>query len=78
MFEAGGFTGSLAFDAEWFNVRVKLVEPGYAPSARFISNGASRMRGLIPEAYAAVRGAFSRSYLCLRSFPTSQNRKSAE
>ena len=26
-----GFTGSLAFEVEWFNVRVKLVEPGYAP-----------------------------------------------
>jgi NAD(P)-dependent dehydrogenase (short-subunit alcohol dehydrogenase family) len=46
-----GFTGSLAFEVEWFNVRVKLVEPGYAPSTRFTSNGASRMRGLIPEAY---------------------------
>jgi NAD(P)-dependent dehydrogenase (short-subunit alcohol dehydrogenase family) len=47
-----GFTGSLAFEAEWFNVRVKLVEPGYAPSTRFTSNGTSRMDGLIPEAYA--------------------------
>src|SRR5271169_6079749 len=47
-----GFTGSLAFELEWFNVRVKLVEPGYAPTTRFASNGASRMQGLIPEAYA--------------------------
>jgi NAD(P)-dependent dehydrogenase (short-subunit alcohol dehydrogenase family) len=47
-----GFTGSLAFEMEWFNVRVKLVEPGYAPSTRFASNGASRMQGLIPEAYS--------------------------
>jgi NAD(P)-dependent dehydrogenase (short-subunit alcohol dehydrogenase family) len=47
-----GFTGSLAFEVEWFNVRVKLVEPGYAPSTRFTSNGTSRMDGLIPEAYA--------------------------
>jgi len=48
-----GFTGSLAFELEWFNVRVKLVEPGYAPSTRFANNGASRMQGLIPEAYAS-------------------------
>jgi NAD(P)-dependent dehydrogenase (short-subunit alcohol dehydrogenase family) len=47
-----GFTGSLAFEAEWFNVRVKLVEPGYGPSTRFTSNGTSRMQGLIPDAYA--------------------------
>jgi NAD(P)-dependent dehydrogenase (short-subunit alcohol dehydrogenase family) len=47
-----GFTASLAFELEAFNVRVKLVEPGYAPSTRFTSNGASRMEGLIPEQYA--------------------------
>ena len=46
-----GFTGSLAFELESFNVRVKLVEPGYGPTTRFTSNGASRMQGLVPEAY---------------------------
>jgi NAD(P)-dependent dehydrogenase (short-subunit alcohol dehydrogenase family) len=47
-----GFTGSLAFELEAFDVRVKLVEPGYAPTTRFASNGSKRMEGLIPEAYA--------------------------
>jgi NAD(P)-dependent dehydrogenase (short-subunit alcohol dehydrogenase family) len=47
-----GFTGSLAFELEPFNVHVKLVEPGYGPTTRFTSNGTSRMQGLIPEAYA--------------------------
>jgi short-subunit dehydrogenase len=47
-----GFTASLAFELEAFNVRVKLVQPGYAPSTRFTSNGSERMQGLIPEAYA--------------------------
>ena len=47
-----GFTASLAFELEDFGVRVKLVEPGYCPSTRFTSNGAPRMEGLIPEAYA--------------------------
>jgi NAD(P)-dependent dehydrogenase (short-subunit alcohol dehydrogenase family) len=47
-----GFTGSLAFELEAFNVRVKLVEPGYGPTTRFTSNGGARMEGLIPEAYA--------------------------
>ncbi len=46
-----GFTASLAFELEHFGVRVKLVEPGYGPGTRFTSNGASRMEGLIPEAY---------------------------
>ena len=45
-----GFTGSLAHELEAFNVRVKLVEPGYAPTTRFTSNGGARMEGLFPEA----------------------------
>jgi short-subunit dehydrogenase len=48
-----GFTGSLAHELEAFNVRVKLVEPGYGPTTRFTANGASRMEGLFPETYAA-------------------------
>lgn len=47
-----GFTGSLALELDWFNVQVKLVEPGYAPTTRFASNGGSRMQGLIPATYA--------------------------
>ena len=47
-----GFTASLALELEFFNVRVKLVEPGYGPTTRFTSNGGRRMEGLIPEAYA--------------------------
>ena len=48
-----GFTASLALELEFFNVRVKLVEPGYCPATRFTSNGGTRMEGMIPEAYAA-------------------------
>ncbi|CAA2107049.1 SDR family oxidoreductase [Variovorax paradoxus] len=47
-----GFTASLAHELEAFGVRGKLVQPGYAPTTRFTSNGQSRMQGLIPEAYA--------------------------
>lgn len=47
-----GFSGSLAFEMDAFNVRVKLVEPGYAPTTRFTSNGGARMQGLIPQEYA--------------------------
>jgi NAD(P)-dependent dehydrogenase (short-subunit alcohol dehydrogenase family) len=47
-----GFTASLAFELEAFNVSVKLVEPGYGPTTRFTSNTGTRMDGLIPEAYA--------------------------
>jgi short-subunit dehydrogenase len=47
-----GFTASLAFELEPFNVKVKLVEPGYCPTTSFASNGGPRMAGLIPEVYA--------------------------
>lgn len=47
-----GFTASLAFELEAFDVRVKLVEPGYGPSTSFTSNGRPRMEALFPEAYA--------------------------
>ena len=47
-----GFTASLAHELQAFNVRVKLVEPGYGPSTSFTQNGGARMAGLIPEAYA--------------------------
>jgi len=47
-----GFTASLAFELEAFNVSVKLVEPGYGPTTRFTSNTGTRLEGLIPEAYA--------------------------
>ena len=46
-----GFTGSLALELEAFNIRVKLVEPGYGPSTRFAENGQARMQGLISEPY---------------------------
>jgi NAD(P)-dependent dehydrogenase (short-subunit alcohol dehydrogenase family) len=46
------FTASLALELEEFNLRAKLVEPGYAPTTDFTSNGRSRMEGLIPEDYA--------------------------
>jgi NAD(P)-dependent dehydrogenase (short-subunit alcohol dehydrogenase family) len=47
-----GFTGSLAFELEEFDVRVKLVEPGYCPTTRFTSNTGPRLQGLIPPEYA--------------------------
>ena len=46
-----GFTASLALELAEFNVRVKIVEPGYGPTTRFTSNGGQRMEGLISEPY---------------------------
>jgi NAD(P)-dependent dehydrogenase (short-subunit alcohol dehydrogenase family) len=48
-----GFTGSLAHELQAFDVRAKLVEPGYAPTTRFAHNTDVRIEDLIPEAYAS-------------------------
>ncbi|MDR6759439.1 NAD(P)-dependent dehydrogenase (short-subunit alcohol dehydrogenase family) [Mycoplana sp. BE70] len=46
-----GFTGSLAHELAAFDVRVKLVEPGYAPTTQFAQNTDIAVADLIPEAY---------------------------
>ncbi|HEX8413434.1 MAG TPA: SDR family oxidoreductase [Sphingomicrobium sp.] len=46
-----GLTGSVAHELAAFNIRIKLVEPGYGPDTRFAENGGARMQGLIPVAY---------------------------
>lgn len=46
-----GFTASLALELQAFNVGVKLIEPGYAPTTRFTANSTERVQGLIPEPY---------------------------
>lgn len=51
-----GFTGSLAHELAAFGVRIKLVEPGYAPTTRFAENTDIPVSNLIPEAYAAYAG----------------------
>ncbi len=47
-----GFTASLAHEMAAFGVRVKLVEPGYAPTTRFSQNVAFSIEEMIPAAYA--------------------------
>ena len=46
-----GFTGSLAQELDAFNVRVKLVEPGYGPTTRFTQNSDTRIEDAIPAPY---------------------------
>lgn len=46
-----GFSGSLAHELAAFGVRVRLVEPGYAPTTRFGHNTELRVEDLIPGEY---------------------------
>jgi NAD(P)-dependent dehydrogenase (short-subunit alcohol dehydrogenase family) len=47
-----GFSESLAYEMSLFNIRVKLVEPGFAPTTSFGANSNERIKSLIPEPYA--------------------------
>lgn len=47
-----GFTESLAYELASFDVRTKIVEPGYGPGTRFVASGMDRMQGLVTPPYA--------------------------
>lgn len=51
-----GFSGSLAHELGYFNVQVKLVEPGYAPTTRFGANAIVPVSDLLPGEYADFAG----------------------
>ncbi len=54
-----GFTASLALELEAFNVRAKLVEPGYGPTTRFASNTWPRWCG-VPQTMRLASSDFQR------------------
>jgi len=51
-----GFTEALAGELAYFDIRARLVEPGYAPTTRFAANSTVNPMDLIPEAYAGLAG----------------------
>ncbi len=62
-----GFTESLSYELEPFNIKARLVEPGYAPTTNFSVNGAARMQGLMPADY----GSFVQScFANMANYPT--------
>jgi len=53
-----GYSEALAHELDAFGVRVKLVEPGLAPSTAFASNAGGISDSPIPAAYAEGAGRF--------------------
>lgn len=51
-----GFSGSLAHELGHFNIRVKLVEPGYTPTTRFTTNAILPLEQLLPKDYMDFAG----------------------
>jgi NAD(P)-dependent dehydrogenase (short-subunit alcohol dehydrogenase family) len=62
-----GFTESMAYELEGFNIKARLVEPGYAPTTNFTANGSARMQGLIPAEYAGFAQA---CFAKMANYPT--------
>lgn len=60
-----GFSASLAHELGHFGVRVKLVEPGYAPTTRFGANAIVPVSDLLPGGY----GEFARPFLEAFAYP---------
>jgi NAD(P)-dependent dehydrogenase (short-subunit alcohol dehydrogenase family) len=56
-----GFSESLVYELGTVGVRVKIVEPGLAPSTSFAANSGERMAGLVPAAYADYAGRYLKS-----------------
>ncbi|EHS49988.1 short-chain dehydrogenase/reductase SDR [Rhizobium sp. PDO1-076] len=71
-----GFTGSLAHELGHFNIRAKLVEPGYAPTTQFAQNTSVPVEDLIPEDYAAfaapIFDAFAQPTLTTREIDVAE------
>ncbi|MDP2697416.1 SDR family oxidoreductase [Thalassospira sp.] len=62
-----GYSESLSYELDMFNIKVRLVEPGLAPTTRFAANGGERMQGLIPADYQAFAHGF---FAKMAQYPT--------
>jgi NAD(P)-dependent dehydrogenase (short-subunit alcohol dehydrogenase family) len=62
-----GFTESLSYEMELVGIRMRLVEPGYAPSTNLTVNGGARMQGLTPPPYSEFTQAY---FARMQNYPT--------
>jgi short-subunit dehydrogenase len=67
-----GFSEALSYELGLLGIRVRLVEPGLAPTTNFGMNSATRMQGLTPPPYEA----FAQAYLArMQRYPTAYTRE---
>lgn len=66
-----GFSESLAYELGLFGVRVKIVQPGLAPTTSFGANAGPRCDNMIPAAYAGFAGRYLES---MQNYPTAYTR----
>lgn len=62
-----GFSEALAYEMGLFGVRVKIVQPGFAPSTSFAANSGGRCDNTIPAAYADYAARYLKA---MQAYPT--------
>ena len=62
-----GYSEALAHELGTFGVRVKIVQPGFAPTTSFSAKSGGRRDDLLPAAYAAFAGRYFES---MQNYPT--------
>ena len=62
-----GFSESLAYELGLFGIRVKIVQPGLAPSTNFAANSGTRPAELIPADYSS---GVTRYFQSMQEYPT--------
>lgn len=62
-----GFLESLAYELGLFGIRVKIVQPGFAPTTSFASNSGGSLSERLPAAYAEFADRYFKS---MQDYPT--------
>ncbi|HEY5759401.1 MAG TPA: SDR family oxidoreductase [Steroidobacter sp.] len=68
-----GYTEALAHELSTFGVRVKIVQPGLAPTTSFAAKSGGRRDDLLPAAYASFAGRYLES---MQKYPTAYTSES--
>ncbi len=66
-FAIEGFSESLSYELAILGIRVKIVQPGLAPSTAFAANSEGRCDNMIPPAYSGYSERYLRS---MQEYPT--------
>jgi NAD(P)-dependent dehydrogenase (short-subunit alcohol dehydrogenase family) len=68
-----GYTEALAHELSTFRIRVKIVQPGLAPTTSFAAKSGGRRDNLLPAAYASFAGRYLES---MQNYPTAYTSES--
>lgn len=67
-----GYSEALAYELATFGVRVKIVQPGLAPTTSFAAKSGGRRDDLLPACYAPFAGRYLES---MQNYPTAYTKE---